>query len=95
MKVDIYGSGSRPDWRLIVPSGQPVEPLANDVSTGVSTMVPLTLVATAVDLNLAMSGRRARSIASAVKGWGGAVARTSDFNNSVILDAAAENGGGR
>lgn len=84
MKVDIYNSGARPEWRLIVRTGQPVAALVDDLITGVSTMLPLTLLASGVVLHAAVPGRRAKAIVRFIEEWRGAVARTGDFDDSRL-----------
>lgn len=95
MQVDIYTSGARTEWRLIVRAGDPVAPLVDYLVTGLCTMLPLTLFVSNVDLGIAVPGPRGTEIAYAMDNWRGAVARIGEFNDSIFPPGSPATGESR
>lgn len=81
MKVDVFNSTARPDYRLVVRAGANMTLIASDMTTGVCAMLPLTLFTSDSELRTIVTPKCADYIVRALKMHAGAVAPTSAFHD--------------
>ena len=76
--VDIYQCGDSLNF-LVIPAGASVQPLVDDLTTGVAQMLPLSLYATCIDLEPMLSERLYASVRFSLKSWSGTLLRKSEL----------------
>lgn len=83
MWVDVFDSAARPQWCLVVPSNTPITPLVEDLRTGISTMLPLSLRAGGMPLSALVNTKLAKHVARLIVTQGGALLHKAEIIESV------------
>lgn len=83
MLVDVFDSTESNPWCLVVRSNTPIEPLIEDLRTGLAALLPLSLRVAGIQLGALVESKLAQRIAYSIATQGGSLHRKNEIIESV------------